>query len=268
MGGDWENALLSLRAMEPFAVTSVVSIPGQTAQPVVIAGVGGGLLRSEDGGSSWNFIALPTPSPVVTGLAASAEVVYAATALDGVFLSKDSGKIWVRWNFGLLDWHVYAVVVVQGMDGSQTVCAGTESGVFYSINQGRTWLETDFPIDVGAVLALSTSPGLSDSLVIASTERGRMYLSLDQGRSWERCAEDEFDSEVYPVVLTGQLVVAECQGELLRSRDSGRHWQPWETNTAEQPVLTLAPVVEACGSSFKIYAVLGNRRIQLMDISA
>lgn len=261
----WENALASLGKLEPFAVTSVISAVEKKGSPVVVAGVSGGFLRSEDGGRTWNFIALPSPQPLVTALTADAnQVLYAGTALDGIFISKDSGKSWERWNFGLLDWHVFTIAASNGADGSQLVCAGTETGVFYSRNQGRTWLESDFPIDVGAVLALSACSRLSGDLVIAATETGRIYRSLDQGKTWERCADEGFEGEINPVVLSSDQSIAANQGQLLHSRDGGLHWLDLDADISAQPVLSLA-LVNGPESKIQICVVSADRSIQVMD---
>jgi len=265
-GETWENALASQDNLQPFAVTSVITTQGKDNQTVILAGVSGGFLRSDDAGQTWNYIQLPSPQPLVTALTISKnKVLYAGTAQDGVFLSKDAGITWARWNFGLLDWHIFSISTASWSEASQIVYAGSETGVFYSKNQGRTWRETNFPIDDGAVIAISSSSHSAGDLVIASTETGHLYRSPDRGISWERCDGDLFEGEINPVVTIGNQVLAICAGKLMHSLDSGLHWKVWDyTPKLPSAVLSLAHFQES-DSEMKVYTWLADGSIQVLD---
>jgi photosystem II stability/assembly factor-like uncharacterized protein len=227
-GQSWQDALASLQLETPVAITAVIcAAPPSLQDLLVVAGVSGGVLRSEDRGQTWQFTPIGTPPAEITALAAAPDgLLYAGAAEDGVFISKDNGLSWARWNFGLLDWHIFSLAVVSAPDQTQTVFAGTETGVFYSSNHGRTWRETNFPINAGAVLALG-APGENQSgPIFAGTEAGKLFRSSDQGRSWEPVNEALFDAEIGAVIARETVLVA-SGNRLFVSVDGGSRWTEW-----------------------------------------
>ena len=237
-GTNWEDALVSLGSPEPVAITVVQSIPQPAGQaPLVVAGIVGGFLRSPDGGQTWQVIPSGSPPPVITALAASPQVgsanLYAGTADDGILVSQDGGKKWVRWNFGLLDWHVFSIAVLPTVGGNQDILlVGTESGIFRSTNNGRAWREVDFPDDVGAVLALSVSSANQKPVIYAGSEMGALFCSQDGGFTWVQVARGIFESEISVLVASGNSVLAASHEQLMVSHDCGGAWKAWNTTEA------------------------------------
>ena len=245
-GENWQDALASLGSTEPVAITSVLSVPQPDQPPLLIAGIVGGFLRSQDGGQTWQAISSGSPPPVITALAASGGAnLYAGSADDGIFVSQDGGNKWVRWNFGLLDWHIFSIAVLprtggatsgatsSGAGGGQDVLvAGTESGIFRSTNNGRAWREVDFPDDVGAVLSLSISSTSQQTVIYAGSETGALFCSQDGGFTWTHIASGIFKSEISVLVASGNSVLAASHEQLMVSHDCGSTWKAW--NTTEQ----------------------------------
>lgn len=229
-GQNWQDALASLALNEPVPITSVLCVPQEAKAPLVIVGTQGGFLRSDNGGQTWQFISAGSPTPVVSALAASdAANLYAGTGEDGVFVSRDGGRNWVRWNFGLLDWHIFSLACLRGPNGNISILAGVESGLFSSVNNGRTWREVDFPEDKGAVLALGIDQDAGELPVFAGTEQGALFRSQDGGHSWVRIAERVFDAEISALIVSGASVLA-ASGEHLRiSHDRGDTWKEWNS---------------------------------------
>ena len=267
-GGDtWKNGLASLYE-DPVAITAVLCVPQSSGIPLVLAGFSGGVLRSEDGGGAWQVVLLGTPPPVVTALAVSRDrLLYAGTAEDGVFVSKDDGRSWVRWNFGLLDCHIFSLATLQQPDGCQKIFAGVESGLFSSTSGGRTWREVDFPMDEGVVLALRAGEGQQ---VFAGTETGALFRSSDGGVSWAKVGIDVFDGEISSILVAGSGaapdVLVACGERLLISRDGGETWRDWNNRVPlDVTILTLAApdglapgsIVFAAGSGGIVYQIPG-----------
>jgi photosystem II stability/assembly factor-like uncharacterized protein len=227
-GQTWQDALASLALNEPVAITTVLCVPQAGKAPLVVAGMLGGLLRSEDGGQTWQFISAGSPAPIITALVATnAANLYAGTSEDGIFVSQDGGRKWVRWNFGLLDWHIFSMASVRSPNGNISILSGAESGLFNSVNNGRAWREVDFPEDVGAVLALAVAPDAHESPVFAGTEQGALLRSQDGGHSWARIAEGVFDAEISALIVSGGAVLAASGEHLCISHDWGDTWKEW-----------------------------------------
>ncbi len=220
----------------------------------LFAGALGGILRSSNGGETWQIVEFPTPPPFIASLVFSPNyerdgVIFAGTLEDGVYVSRDRGYHWHAWNFGLLDLNVLALAISPDYAKDETIYAAVESGVFRSANGGRAWREIPFDIDCAPVLCLALSPQFGeDSVLFAGTEAHGLFKSEDGGQSWKQLAPERIRESVdamtlsphYPVkpdllVLTG--------GELLISGDGGETWKHWPGASAiEQPLTTvLAP---------------------------
>lgn len=241
-GLTWQDSLASLNA-GAVGITCAACAPQDLLPPLVLAGTMGGILRSAYGGLNWQFAKLEGPTAVVSALAADASgYAYAGTAEDGVFVSSDRGVSWARWNFGLLDLHVFSLVLVPGAaeDGGSVVIAGVETGIFYSSNNGHAWHDSDFPHDAGAVTALARDP--RTGLLYAGTETGKLFRSGDQGRTWERIGKRMFKHEIGAIVaVAGRVLVASEGRALALSTDLGETWTDWNPNPpVDGPVFAAA----------------------------
>ena len=228
-GSNWQDALTSLGLVEPVAITALLSLAQPTKPALLVAGMVGGFLRSEDGGQTWQAVPCGSPLPVITALAASGSAnLYAGTAEDGILVSQDGGNKWVRWNFGLLDWHIFSIAVLPPADGGQAnLVAGAESGLFRSTNNGRAWREVDFPDDVGAVLTLGVSSAGDQTVMYAGVEAGALFCSQNGGHTWAPVAEGMFEAEVSVLVASGNSVLVASHEQLMVSHDRGRSWKAW-----------------------------------------
>jgi photosystem II stability/assembly factor-like uncharacterized protein len=265
-GSTWQDAYASLGLVAPLATMAVAVAPGPGAPGTgamgdVFAGVAGGVLRSPDGGHSWLTTPLPSPPPVVSGLAVSPDyardgTVLAATVEDGVFRSGDRGSRWELWNFGLLDLDVYCIALSPafggplassglassglGSGGDETLYVGTETGIFRSTNEGRAWREVDFALDLAPVLSLALSPDYArDGCLYAGTESHGLYHSEDRGRTWERIGETSPLLAGVPAQSVSALllspdypakpqILAMLADALIVSRDGGTTWEAWQ----------------------------------------
>ncbi len=250
-GKNWQDALTAFGSTEPVAVTAVLSVPQPAQPPLLVAGIVGGFLRSPDGGQTWQVIPSGSPPPVITALAAPPLVggsanLYAGTADDGIFVSQDGGNKWVRWNFGLLDWHIFSIAVlpptIAGAGvGQDVVLVGAESGIFRSTNNGRAWREVDFPDNVGAVLALGLSTAGQQPVIYAGTETGALFCSQDGGYTWVQVARGVFESEISVLVASGNSVLAASHEQLMVSHDCGSTWKAWNsTEEVNGSILSIA----------------------------
>jgi len=235
-GINWQDALTSLGLTEPVAVTAVMCVPQRTHPAVWIAGIVGGFLRSQDYGRTWQAIQAGPPAAVITSLAACGSAnLYAGTAEDGIFVSRDGGSQWESSNSGLLDRHIFSMAVLPaGAKGPAALLAGAESGIFRSTDDGRAWSKVDGlpPGGVGAVLALGASPAGDPPAIYAGTETGALFSSQDGGISWAATAVGIFETEISVLVASGNSVLAASHEQLMRSHDGGQTWKAWNSTEA------------------------------------
>jgi hypothetical protein len=151
----------------------------------------GGILRSDDGGSSW-FPTIDIHSDVHEVLVVDEDTVLAATAA-GLGLSRDRGA---SWSFDDVNLHAsYARAV--GLCGDtilMSACVGPHGGraALYRrplLGEGRfekcrmglpDWFSEN--IDTGWLAT-------SDAVAAMGTSDGQLFLSEDAGRSWQVVAE-------------------------------------------------------------------------------
>ena len=134
-------------ASESLATPAVAVSPAFLSDRTVFAGVNGAILRSLDGGATWQYAALRTPPPVVTCLAVSPNyeedgIAFAGALQDGVFRTADRGGRWASWNFGLIDLGVLCLALSPAFGRDDTLFAGTETGssaVPTAVGRGVRW---------------------------------------------------------------------------------------------------------------------------------
>jgi photosystem II stability/assembly factor-like uncharacterized protein len=158
-----------------------------------------GILKSEDGGGTWEKIS-GIEHPTVTAVAVSPTdgAVYAGTEPSALFVSRDGGESWRElegmrnlpsaptWSFPPRPWtsHVRAIALSYSNPG--LVVAGIElGGVVRSADGGETW-QDQRPGAQADCHSLFAHPGAPELLYEAGG--GGFAKSKDFGESWE--AED------------------------------------------------------------------------------
>lgn len=220
-GQTWLPAFQSLGLETTLPTTAVAISPNFSSDQTVFAAVEGNLLRSVDGGETWKYTELGQPAPLVSVLClppdfSRRDLLLAGTLDDGILRSTNRGATWQRWNFGLLDPHIFALNFTQ--DG--TIYAGTESGIFHSVNHGRAWREIDFPMEFAPVISLAAD----GEVLFAGTEQNGLYISQDSGGSWQQLAPDQIHGAVYQVMVDGFGVIAVLDDSIYYSMDLGKSW--------------------------------------------
>lgn len=150
----------------------------------------GGIVRSRDGGSSWEQLTGTDPDIHTIHVSESRpETVYAATA-NGPYRSDDSGNTWTHINSGLA--RRYSVPVSVAPSDYRRVFAsvsdnpGRRSGAhaYMSTDAGESWTQLAIGADDDMVIAYAWDPHDANR-VYAGTDSGKLYVSLDTGESWE-----------------------------------------------------------------------------------
>ncbi|MEM9719380.1 MAG: glycosyl hydrolase [Bacteroidota bacterium] len=212
---------LKYRCIGPFRGGRVTTVTGIPDQPYTffMGSTGGGVWKTEDGGTHWENI---TDGYLKVGSVGAVEVapsdpniLYVGTGSgsprgnispgNGVYRSQDGGNTWEH--VGLDDVGLIGKIVVHPQDPNQVYVAAlgnifgpnSERGVFRSTDGGTTWKNVHY---------LSDSTGCSDIVMdphnprilyagfwraerkpwtlIDGAEEGGVYKSVDGGDSWKQ----------------------------------------------------------------------------------
>jgi photosystem II stability/assembly factor-like uncharacterized protein len=202
------------------------------ADPTVFLGTGEGLLRSRDGGRTFEPTTLPSGAVHRLEWPGPALVV----ACDrGVLVTKDEGARFEGPGPGLPAGPVGAIALSSyfAMD-PVAFAAPASGGVFRSSDGGATWTASGLSGEVvGDLVWLGP-------FLYAAGESG-FYRSQDAGASWTRLAASPGRPSrlMFPLAPAAGLeaFLATDRG-LFRTVDAGEHWSP--AGFAGQEVLTVA----------------------------
>jgi photosystem II stability/assembly factor-like uncharacterized protein len=216
---------------------------------VLYAGGGGGLLRTLDGGASWEsitildpsvgcFIHLPVPHPTTEG------VVFVGTAASppfpaipgegGLYRSLHYGDQWLAMTTGLTDTHVTALAFHP--QDPDLMAAGTASGnLFASDDAGQTWT---WRARVGPQIKRFYHNPFEDHEAWAiprldwPLEPPYLYRSIDPDlRVWTPATVTGEIGDlglVYALAFIPDTIYAAASAGVYASPDSGASWLPLE----------------------------------------
>ena len=220
-----------------------------------------GLLRSEDGGATWEASTSlesvvryqrtrtsNTSSAVanwaLTAIAFPTDGVLAGVSGAGLWLSADRGRSWMPRSEGI---DPTVTSLYEHPEHRDRIYATTRSGLYRSSDGGYTWLQSLTGLDRSAAMSLSVLSGAAggpsstgwpraDALVLsaarkASGERGALFRSIDGGMRWTRLlVGDEDEWPVAPTVtrLGGSLdtTFVLAGGRIWASHNRGADWRP------------------------------------------
>lgn len=212
-----------------------------------VASVGGGVWRTDDAGNSFAAVDDRMSNLAVTTLAidprnpntmyaGTGEGYYNVDALRGagIFRTIDG----VNWTAipatGTADFH-YVNRVAVGADGA-AVLAATRTGIHRSVDAARaSWTRT-LPDEVGDVdthptdRLLALAGGLRNGQAYFSTNGGSTWQVATHSRPWTGRVELAYALRNPSVVYAS---VANASGEIWRSKDGGRNYEPMKTLTAD-----------------------------------
>ncbi len=208
-------------------------LPGQelptlaiaAAGDLLLAGINGGVARSQDCGATWKAKPFRAPAPLVTCLALSPGFESDGCALagafeDGVFRSTDGGESWRAVNHGLFDHSVYSLALSPDFVMDGIAYAGTSSGIYRSENGGRLWWDVIMPAGDETVLSLALA---EKGALYAGCETHGLLRSKDVGESWETLLKT--DGAVNAVALTASgAIITQVDDGVVLSRDDGASW--------------------------------------------
>ena len=124
-----------------------------------------GLIKSDDGGITWESVSKVLESPVDFHTMAISKqnpetIIGFDSGARGLFKTTDAGKTWET-----LEYPEYVTALAFSPEDSQIIFAGTGNGIFKSTNDGETWIH------------LGSYKGL-EVFALAFDDKGRLFASV------------------------------------------------------------------------------------------
>ena len=229
-----QNLYQSWLPDQPLPTLALALSPEFAIDGLILAGINGGVARSEDAGETWQALQFRIPPPLVTCLALSPTFdsdgcVLAGSYEDGICRSGDGGRSWAAANFGLFDHNVLCLALSPAFAEDGLAFSGTSSGIYRSQNGGRLWQDLSMPSGDETVLSLALSPGFAaDGGLYAGTEAHGLLHSSDGGNRWQRLQLP--DGAVNSLIVSpggdsDYRLIAQVDESALLSEDRGKNWQ-------------------------------------------
>ncbi|MGE3912962.1 MAG: WD40/YVTN/BNR-like repeat-containing protein, partial [Chloroflexota bacterium] len=215
--------------------------------PVLVGTEADGVLRSEDGGLSWDGGSAGLLDLNVTALALSPtfgrdRTAFAGTT-SGLYRSRNSGRAWRLVEIGLEVAAIQALAVSPAFQDDGLVLAGTEqNGLLRSDDGGQSWASvTAFPEPCVTSLTFRPAAGSAPAIIVVGTAAG-VVISRDGGRSWLAEAPDL--GPILSLAGTGDAILAGTidHGVVRRVLGGAEHaaWTPANDGLAGRATVGLA----------------------------
>ena len=228
-----------LFAVSPVSARQETSEPAQLASHsllldiakagdrLVAVGERGHVLLSDDNGSSWRQVSVPTRSQL-TAVYFSDDQNGWAVGHDAIILhTRDGGE---NWSLQHRDEQYDDPLLDVWFSNQQQGFAVGAYGMFLSTdNGGNSWdrrqiSEDDFHLNAIAAL--------HDGELFMAAEQGHIYHSEDAGYNWSELPSP-YSGSWFGISATGEndLIIFGLRGHMFRSSDRGKHWSEVETGT-------------------------------------
>ena len=202
---------------------SIVGLSMPSVDTAYASAYGVGVIRSTDGGLTWQ----PTAAAAPTG----SRALHFSDALTGVVVgnggnihrTNDGGATWVQASSGITQ-NILALTV----QGNVMLASGTGGNILRSTNDGATWTALTVGTGTTTHQSITLSP---EGVGIIGTD-GRIFGTVDFGTTWQLLRLGTFHTLLNKVsfqndlvgVAVGYLSSGGVESGLLRTTDGGRNW--------------------------------------------
>lgn len=215
----------------------------------------GGIVISEDGGTSWKPVSADIGESAVTHLLLDSasdpatRILYACSFGKGVFKSIDGGKTWKQKNKGLptnelfawrlekrdTDGTLFLVIARRSEDGS--IGTADDGALYKSTDGAESWSKVAMPEGTNGPMSLKVDPLNPQTLILSAWGRpvrerfasdigGGIFRSADDGKTWEHVLKN--DPHIHDITYDPRIAVFYAcgfNGSAYRSEDDGKSWQ-------------------------------------------
>jgi len=243
------------------AVVGATLVADPTSPSIAYAGGTQGLIRTHDGGATWEFAGPPGSE---NGAAPVLALVPDPSSSSGLYLldttavwhSADGADSWqLLTPFGVTRPQPQMLAVSPGtppvlfIDAPFQIYGHPLDVVLRSTDNGATW--TNLPLNVpGRATAAVVDPADAQRLWIAHSRfdyvtgaTGGVSRSLDGGATWEAASVDAGAARVFGLLLDpsdSDVLYAAATSGVFVSRDAGAAWQPLSTGLRAAGAASLA----------------------------
>lgn len=268
-GKSWRAVELEV---EDPAVQCLAVSPDFAEDALVLAGTeADGLLRSDDGGATWEIVP-DLASQGVTALAFSegtdGQRTIAAATVDGVALSVDGGQSWRTVGHDLGP--VLSLLFVPSASGEVLLAGLPRGGVARSLDGGATWAPANEGLSASLLVSLAVPPTFADdnTLFAAGLEEG-VTVSTDGGHTWEPANDGLSDTTVFGVVVPAayaeeRTLWAATAAGLFRRRGAAA-WEPIRDLPAPEAAAGVVVGTASDGAPAPVVAALQGGRLVLSE---
>ena len=198
--------------------------------PKVITVAMNQLIKSDDGGDTWQTIKELLDPIMVDDIAVSNEdvnIVY-ITSVRTVSKSEDGGKTWDAAAIPL-GWLAFPLEIIMHPDHSDVIYVGRRSGVYFSPNSGANWFQTELRQWINQLVFVSNA-----SRILYAAGVGDLYkIDLSEGQMVTR------------LLSPGELRVYDSQGRVTGLVDGVvRQEIPHSVYDAENKIVTIVPPID------------------------
>jgi len=189
-----------------------------------------GLIKSSDGGQSWESVSKVLDPPVdFHAMSVSKSDPNTIIGFDsgarGLFKTVDAGKTWET-----LQYPDYVSALAIAPIDSQNVFAGTGKGIFQSNDGAKSWIQLDEYKGIN-ILALTFD---ENQILYVSNQLG-LSRSSDFGKSWENLSDPDLTITSIAVDTQNKIIYVagyspDGYQEVYRSMDDTRSWDIIGTN--------------------------------------
>ncbi len=190
------------------------------SRTIYVGSVGGGVIKSTDGGVTFRAVNNGLAGLTITGLAmlpTNPKVVYVNTQFDGFFKTVDGGAHWTGGDWGGLN-----LVMDPNNPKVMYGASGPFDYLLKTTDGGNTWSYVGDGLGDALVFTIAIDPHDSNVIYAGSTGQGA-FKSTDAGASWKHIKADTNVNAILVDPDDGNIVyVGSDRHGVLKSTDGGR----------------------------------------------